>query len=572
MSTTFSRSLNARLIAVGLVLLMAWGGIGYRLFRLQGAEAAEYVTLGEEQRLRNEVIEADRGTIFDRDRVELAVTVIAESIYVNPQEIANPEATAVAIAPLVQMNIADLMERMQRDKQKVYLVRKADPAMVELVRAAGLDGVFFEKENKRVYPAGSLAAHVLGFVRESDNEPLEGVELGFDEVLSGVDGERFVERDNSGRAIPQGRYLLTPATPGADLVLTIDREIQFAAESALADAVIASGAQSGTAVVLDPRTGGVLAMAVYPSFDPNDRSGVPLETFRNRAVTDQFEPGSTLKLVTVAAALEEGVIQPFELLTVPNEIEVNDKTYEDVGNHEPQLSVGDVVALSSNVGTILIQQRLGNEAHYRYLNAFGLGHQTDGGFAGEVAGYLRPADEWCATTCGPSTAIGYRVDVTALQMASVFGVIANDGVWVQPHIVREVVDGDGVRTPFEASQRPVVSEATAEIMQSFLQGVVDRGTGRRAAIDGYSVGGKTGTTEKFLPEEGIYSTTDRIASFIGMAPIADPQVVVAVVLDSPEGEDADGADMRFGGVSAAPVFSLIMEAALHQLGVPPDAR
>ena len=554
------------------MLLMAWGGIGYRLFRLQGAEAAEYVTLGEEQRLRNEVIEADRGTIFDRDRVELAVTVIAESIYVNPREIVNAEATAVAIAPLVQMNITDLVERMQRDKQKVYLVRKADPEMVELVGAAGLDGVYFEKDNKRVYPAGSLAAHVLGFVRESDNEPLEGVELGFDEILSGVDGERFVERDNSGRAIPQGRYLLTPATPGADLVLTIDREIQFAAESALADAVIASGAESGTAVVLDPRTGGVLAMAVYPSFDPNDRSGVPLETFRNRAVTDQFEPGSTLKLVTIAAALEEGVIQPFELLTVPNEIEVNDKTYEDVGNHEPQLSVGDIVALSSNVGTILIQERLGNEAHFRYLNAFGLGHQTDGGFAGEVSGYLRPVDEWCATTCGPSTAIGYRVDVTALQMASVFGVIANDGVWVQPHIVKEVVDGDGVRTPFEASQRPVVSEATADIMQSFLQGVVDRGTGKRAAIEGYSVGGKTGTTEKFLPDEGIYSTTDRIASFIGMAPIADPQVVVAVVLDSPSGEDADGADLRFGGVSAAPVFSLIMEAALHQLGVPPDAR
>lgn len=571
MGSSFSRGLNARLIAVGLALLMAWGGIGYRLFRLQGAEAAEYVTLGEEQRLRNEVIEADRGTIFDRDRVELAVTIIAESIFVNPQEIVNAEATAVAIAPLVQMNIADLVERMQRDKQKVYLIRKADPEIVDLVRAAGLDGVHFEKENKRVYPAGTLAAHVLGFVRESDNEPLEGVELGFDGILSGVDGERFVERDNSGRAIPQGHYLLTPAVPGADLVLTIDREIQFAAETALRDAVIASGAKSGTAVVLDPKTGGVLAMAVYPSFDPNDRSGVPLETFRNRAVTDQFEPGSTLKLVTVAAALEEGVIQPFELLTVPGEIEVHDKTYKDVGNHELQMSVGDIVALSSNVGTIMIQQRLGNDLHYRYLNAFGLGHQTDGGFAGEVAGYLRPAEEWCSTTCGPSTAIGYRVDVTTLQMASVFGVIANDGVWVQPHIVKEVVDGDGIRTPFEPSQRPVVSAATADIMQAFLQGVVDRGTGRRAAIDGYSVGGKTGTTEKFLPDEGVYSTTDRIASFIGMAPIADPQVVVAVVIDSPTGEDADGADMHFGGVTAAPVFAQIMEAALHQLGVPPDA-
>ncbi len=222
----------------------------------------------------------------------------------------------------------------------------------------------------------------------------------------------------------------------------------------------------------------------------------------------------------------------------------------------------------------MIQGMLGNEIHYRYLSSFGLGREVSGELPGEATGLLRPVDDWCATTCGPSTAIGYRVDATVLQMAAMFGAIGNDGVWVEPHVVKEIIHPDGSRTEVEPMRRPVLSEETARTMQALLRGVVEseRGTGRRAAVAGYTVGGKTGTTEKFLPDVGAYSEEDRVASFIGIAPATSPQIVVAVMLDTPSGEDEDGNDLRFGGVSAAPVFAEIVEATLHRLGVAPDGE
>lgn len=235
------------------------------------------------------------------------------------------------------------------------------------------------------------------------------------------------------------------------------------------------------------------------------------------------------------------------------------------------MSVADIVAQSSNVGTILIQDLVGNQRHHQYLSAFGLGQVASGDLPAEAAGRLEHFSDWCDTTCGPSTAIGYRVDVTPLQMATVFAAIANDGVWVEPHVVREIISSDGSRERYEPTERPVVSENTARTMRRLLRGVVESGTGSLAAAPSYTVGGKTGTTEKFVPGEG-YSEEDRIASFIGIAPINDPRVVVAVVLDSPNGETEDGSDLRFGGVSAAPVFAEVAEATLHRLGVPPDVR
>jgi cell division protein FtsI (penicillin-binding protein 3) len=257
------------------------------------------------------------------------------------------------------------------------------------------------------------------------------------------------------------------------------------------------------------------------------------------------------------------------------ELETEPKVYTDVGRtYEEDMTVAEIVSRSSNIGTILIQNMIGNDVHYRYLAAFGLGQLSSGSFPGEATGTLRPAADWCDTTCGPNTAIGYRVDVTPLQMAAVFATIANNGVWVEPHIVHEVINPDLSRERYEPVRRPVLSEHTARIMQRLLQGVVEssRGTGRRAAVEGYTVGGKTGTTEKYLQELQGYSEDDRIASFIGLAPVSDPQIVVAVVLDSPHGLNENGDELYFGGVSAAPVFAEIAEAALHQLGVAPDAR
>jgi cell division protein FtsI (penicillin-binding protein 3) len=273
-------------------------------------------------------------------------------------------------------------------------------------------------------------------------------------------------------------------------------------------------------------------------------------------------------------------VTPSSRFEVPPSLRIHDKVYTDTGRTATEeMSLARIVARSSNIGTIAVQALIGNPVHYGYLERFGLGVPTGSGFPAEAPGQLQPVNQWCATTCGPSTAIGYRVGVTPMQMAAVFATIANDGVWVQPHVVKEIIPHEGERIVTEPTLRTVISEETARTMQLMLQGVVDTGTGTRAAVDGYTVGGKTGTTEKWMTREGRYSETARIASFIGMAPVNDPQVVVAVMLDSPHGvvdgwdPDSPGEPPRyeFGGVSAAPVFSLVTQAALHQLGVPRDA-
>jgi cell division protein FtsI (penicillin-binding protein 3) len=465
----------------------------------------------------------------------------------------------------VGRDIAELLAGFSQDTQFVYVARQIDEAAAAPIRDAALPGIHFLSEPKRVYPAGALAAHIVGFVQADDNRGLEGLELFYDDALAGTPGELVVERDPLGRVIPLGNYHVVPAEPGSDLVLTIKSEIQYAAQQALAEALERTGAAAGSVVVIDPRSGEVLAMVNLPVFDPNDRTTITGEALRNRAVTDVFEPGSTQKAITVAGALEEGTVAAGTLFDIPASIEIQDTVFRDVTPHTGTLSVTDIVTLSSNLGTILIGDRLGTPLLHTYLAAFGAGRATGIDYPGEASGLLRPPNEWCATTCLAGTSIGYHVSVTALQMAMVYAAIANDGVWVQPHLVREIVDGAGVRRPTEPTEHRVVSPATAVMMRTMLEAVVDKGTGTLAAVPGYRVGGKTGTTEKYDSAAQAYSDEHVVASFMGMAPIDAPRVVVAVVLDSPI-RDASG------GRGAAPVFSQVMLAALNQLGVPPHGR
>jgi cell division protein FtsI (penicillin-binding protein 3) len=572
---------DVRLALIGFVFVLIWVGIGFRLVDVQALNADAYAERGFDQRVRREALPSIRGSVLDREYNAIATTVDALVVLADPTLVTDDAEAARLLAPMVDKPEEDLAEAFASDG-RYYVVQRgltgtdADEVR-EFVRANEIEGIFFATEPKRIYPFGALASQLVGFVRVDDGTGLEGLEYRYDELLGGEPGQQIIERDPYGNPIPQGQYIVDPPLHGSDLVLTVDSEIQFAAEEALTDALVDTGATSGTVVVLDVETGGVLAMANAPSFDPNDRRFVESSVFRNGAVGAVYEPGSTLKVVTIAAAIEEGIVEPSTVFDVPAEyvipLEPEPKVYEDVGHDETEeMSVGEIVARSSNVGTIIIQALLGNELHHQYLSAFGLGRAT-GEFPAESAGSLEDASDWCASTCGPSTAIGYRVGVTPLQMASVFAAIANDGVWMQPHVVDAIVHPDLTVDEYEPVSRPVVSAETAKIMQRLLMGVVvsDNGTGWRAAVDGYTVGGKTGTTEKYLPDEGAYSETDRIASFIGMAPITDPRIVVAVVLDSPSGEDEDGADLKFGGVSAAPVFAAVTQAALHDLGVPPDA-
>jgi cell division protein FtsI (penicillin-binding protein 3) len=557
------RRLNARLVMVGVALTLAWAGVGYRLVVVQGTRAEEYAARGLDQRLYHETLAADRGTIFDADGRELAVTVDSVTVYANPREITQPDVVARLLAPLVGREPEEVEELLSTDGSFVYVARQLDRADADRVAEADLPGIYFLDEPKRVYPVGSLTAQLIGFVQSDDNVGLEGLEYFYEDELAGTPGELLVERDPSGRTIPQGEYAVTPAEPGSDLVLTLRTSIQYAAEQALRAGMERTGAAAGSVVVIEPTTGAVLAMVNLPTFDPNDRSDLTADQVRNRAVTDLFEPGSTQKLITVSAALESGLVSPWTTLDIPESIEILDTVFQDFTVHPSQLTVTEIVAHSSNLGTILLGEMLGAQGLHDYMVAFGQGRESGIDLPGEAAGVLRPAEEWCVTTCVAGTSIGYHVSVTALQMAMAYATIANDGVWVQPHLVAEVVDGQGVRTAVEAATRRVVSEQTARQMRVMLEAVVEEGTGSLAAVDGYRVGGKTGTTKKYLSESGEYSDEDVVASFIGMAPIGQPRVVVAVVLDAPQ-EDASG------GSGAAPVFAAVTMAALHQLGVPPD--
>lgn len=556
---------------MGLVFLAAWGVIGFRLFTVQVVQAAELQERALSQRLTTQELAADRGTIFDRQGRELAVSIDATTVYANPQQVVDPVTTANVLGGLLGVDVAELEADLRGDGTFVFVARQLEFELAQQARDLELPGIHFVEEPKRVYPSGSLGAHVIGFV-DIDSNGIEGLEAQYNDLLTGQPGQMLVERDVNDRyVIPTGQYEVVPAVPGADLVTTIDREIQFAAEQSCAAALERTLAARCTIVVMDPDTFEVLAMVVAPTFNPGDRSGVDPASgvFTNAAVRSQYEPGSTQKLVTVAAAIEEGVVEWNTQYLVPDHIEVVENAcsdgaikgcYQDATEHpEEIMTVQQCVTVSSNVCTIKIQQDLGQDRLADYLDDFGYGSLTGIDFPGEQSGNVNLATG--CPTCGASAAIGYSVSVTPLQMAAVYSTIANDGVWLEPSLVSHIVDGAGVPTETQSQARRVVSENTAQTMRVLLQSVVESGTGRRAAIEGYSVGGKTGTTRRFVEGEGY--TDEFVVSFIGMAPIDDPELVVAVVIDAPEVDQA-------GGLAAAPVFAEVMEKALHQMGIGPD--
>lgn len=590
MKTRIWKRGDLRLLVVGLVFTLAWGGIGYRLFDLQGTQALAHAEYGFDQRIRERSIDPPRGTIFDRDGVELAMTIDGYDVVVDPMLLDDPGAAAALLAPYSEKSYEELAEElsngqiaerryaeiaMRVDSAKRAEIEKAvDEANQAEVEKAGkkakVTKVFYRDRPLRVYPAGSVAAQIIGLVRFDDNSGIEGLEKTFDSELEGRPGKIIVEVDPRGTAIPQGELLVEPAVAGSDIVSTIDREIQFVAEQALRRAIQTTNAESGSVVVMLPRSGEVVAMASWPGLDLNDRTEVTADVLRNRAVADVYEPGSTLKTVTVAAALDQGIVTSDTPIDTPKTVTVGEFEYEDHGYNPSWMPVQDVFSRSSNVGTIEIQKRLGNQLHYDYLTAFGLGSPSGLDISGERHGSLDPAVSW-NTTSGSSIAIGYAVGTTALQMAAVYATIANDGVWTEPYLINEIIKPNGSHITTKPRSRRVLSGETATEMRRLLGRVVetDNGTGRRALMTDYTAGGKTGTSQKFDVEAGVYSQ-DTTASFIGIAPLNDPQVVVAIVLDAPHGTLEDGTDLSLGGASAAPVFAEVAQNALHQLGVTPD--
>ena len=563
---------RVRLGLLGLCLAVAWIGMGIRLYQVQVLNAAQLAEAGVGQRQTEEVLLPQRGNIFDRNGDPMAMTVDSQSIYLRPAEITEPLYVAQQVGGLLGVPSDGLLESINAGDQFVYVKRQVELAQAEEVLALNLAGVGSHEEPKRVYPTGSVASHVVGFVN-IDGIGSEGIEYEFESDLRGTPGVFRFESAPGGVPIPWAPSHATPAVPGEDLVSTVDLPVQYSAEAACEETLVVTGATGCWIVAMEVETGAVLAIAGAPAFDPASRVSADGTSFSNFAVRGMYEPGSTMKLISVAGALEDGVVGPTTVIgAVADQIELRPGAcksdtdevfgcYSDFEHHETHdMAVADIFGQSSNVGTIKIAQMMSREQIFSYLKAFGLGEFTGLDYPGEARGLIN-LDESCQT-CPASSAIGYGVAVTAIQMAAAYGAIGNDGVWLQPHLLSTTHrDGRTSSTPV-ASHRAVSAE-TAAVMRSLLSGVVEAGTGISAQVPGYLVGGKTGTANK-LGDDGRY-TDITMASFVGLAPIDDPKVVVAVVVDSPAWE------YRTGGLAAAPAFSTVMEQALHRLGVTPDA-
>ncbi len=555
---------RALLVAAFIVFWML--AVSARLVHLQISNHEGLVERAQRQQQYALDTGPERGLLLDRQGRELARSIQTESIFVDPAELESSgdiNCVATGLAPVLRTSEAALSDQLSRAKDGgrrfLWLARRLSSDQSDRIRSLGLPGVRFRQEPKRFYPNGSLAAHVLGFVGV-DGAGLGGVEQVYNNKILGEPGKLFIEKDSSGDAYESFEV---PAKPGHTIVLTIDQSIQYRAEQALAAAVKQTRAKSGTAIVLDPHTGEILALANAPTFDPNNAGSVWPEARSNWALQNIYEPGSTFKIIPFSAALEKGLVRPEDridcqrgAITVAGRV-IHDHTAFGT------LTISQALEKSSNVAAIKLGLRIGDATMYDYMTRFGFGSRTGIELPGETAGLLRPVRRWQASSIG-SLAIGQEVGVTPLQMAAAFGALANDGVRVAPHLVREIrtSSGNGVYRA-NPEQRRVLTAETARALRRMLEGVTLNGTAKLAQLDGYTAAGKTGTAQKIDPKTRTYSTTKHVASFVGFAPVENPAVVIIVVIDEPGGA-------YHGGEVAAPVFREIAEKILPDLGVAPD--
>ncbi len=537
--------------------------IGIRLVQLQVFGRAFFEQQGTRQSERTLNLDPRRGPILDRSSRPLAVSVDAESLYAVPQDVVDAPATAQALARALSLDAAgrrELLGRLQRSRAFVWIQRKLDPVTARRVRELQLEGLGFLTEHRRYYPQRELAAHVLGYVG-LDNEGMSGIEHAFEKDIRGRAAKVVVHTDARRRPVAQTER---PSTDGAAVTLTIDEGVQHIAERELERSMAETQAQAGTVVVVEPFSGAVLAMAGRPAFNPNRYNAYPSTRWRNRAVSDAFEPGSIFKIVTAAAGIQENVVAPGELVDCGNgRIEIAGNVINDHAAFE-RLSFTQAVARSSDIGMIRVAQRLGRENFARYVRDFGFGVPSGIDLPGESAGLVRPTSRWSALSL-PSLSFGQEIGVTALQITMATAAVANGGYLMKPLIVKRVEDSEGrlVRETKPMVVRRVLEPETVDTLTTILQQVVISGTGQRAAVPGYVVAGKTGTAQK-IDATGRYSKVDHVASFVGFAPAARPALVVLASLDTPRGEHNEGGDV------AAPLFARVAEGALRVLAVPPD--
>ena len=539
---------RGRIITVFLIMGLAFALVVLRLLYLQVFERSTLAARAERQQEQVVVLEPKRGTIYDRMGRELAQR-LSRILLEDPR----------------------ILERkLESDKQFVWLSRKVDPAKAAKVRELDSEDIHLRSESRRFYPKKALAGPLLGFTG-IDNHGLEGLEHAYDGLLRGVNGWVLAEKDARGRMVFPGGpgFQFRMPKPGNDVILTVDEVIQHIAEKELDAALATSHAKGGVCIVMNPQTGEVLALSVRtnghgrPAFNPNEPQHFKPAEWRNRAVTDVFEPGSIFKPILAAAALEERVVHPLERFDCSaGRIQLADRVIKDAEEHGV-LTFTDVIAESSNVGTIKVALRLGKERFYKYITAFGFGRKTGVDLPGEIPGMLRDIHAWSGVSLG-EIAIGQEIGVTPMQMAAAYSAFANNGMLMKPYIVSEIVDRGGKEQKVAPqSMGRVITAETAAKVNKMLQRVVESGTGQKAKPTGYTAAGKTGTAQKIDHRTGGYSKKEYVSSFVGFTPIVAPRLVIVVMVDTPEG-------VIFGGSVAAPVFKAVAEQSLAYLQVSPD--
>jgi len=548
---------------VCLGLLLGFVIIGFRLFYLQVIQAEVGAHQARQQHQKTVVVQPDRGVIVDRQGHPLALNVDVASLYVRPPSLKDPKRTARSLAPVLQMPATHLRDLFTRSQPFVWVKRNVPEHLVQKLEAMNIHGLGLIREPHRFYPKGELVSHIVGFAG-IDSQGLEGVELQYESYLRGEKNLVKYQRDALGRKISSSQNQNSTNLPtGYHLTLTVDEVIQFIAEEELAQALKRSGAKSGSIVMMDPLTGAILAWALHPTFNPNHFGEFSAQDWRNRAVTDPYEPGSTLKIVVAAAALEEHVMSPDTLI------------YGGEGQmavagtivHDPAktswMTFSQAVAQSSNVGAIKVAMELGQDRVFEYLKAFGFGEKTEIDLPGESSGILREPITWSGRSLS-SIAMGQEIAVTPIQMVVAMSVVANGGWLMTPYVVSSVLDSQGqaILTKEPQPKRRPISPETAGALARILESAVETGTGKRAKLAEYRAAGKTGTAQKIDSETGSYSSSKVIASFVGFAPVEQPRLTMLVVIDEPK-------IGNWGGEIAAPVFRKVAERVLPHLGVLP---
>ena len=553
---------HVRLVIIVGVALIWMAAVFGRLGYLQLFRHSEYMARAQRQQQRTIEITPKRGSIYDRNMHPLAMSIPVDSAFAVPSELADEQLAARLLSGVLGIPREILEARLESSRSFVWIARKLPPEKAEAVASLNLKGVYFQKENQRFYPKRDLASHVLGFV-DLDEKGLGGIEYELDSQIRSKNEKIIVMADARQRWFDGGE---AQRERGANVVLTLDEKVQYIAERELGAAIAKTRAIAGTVMVMNPSTGEILALANWPKFNPNAASDVPAEARMDRAVTALYEPGSTFKLITLAAAFDQGITRPGEVFDCEN-----GAVY--VAGHRIRdhkafglLSVSDILAQSSDVGAIKIALRLGAPKFYDYLRAFGFGQPTGVDLPGESKGLLRHLENWSAISIG-SISMGQEVGVTPVQLISAVSAIANGGMLCKPHVVAELRRGERV-LPMEGPLTPaepkrVIRPETAATLRRLMEGVILNGTGKLAHLDGWTAAGKTGSAQKIDPTTGRYSRTQLIASFTGFAPINNPAVSILVSLDSPVG-------LHEGGMVAAPVFKRIAEQVLPYLDVPRD--